>query len=453
MEIKGKEYSLKIIFIAYLGLIAVAIALSGALVLIGMGGMFRSGKVLPSDAVERRILENKGKIETARPFDPALVPSGAKYLLLSKEGDVLQSDMDRASREKAEAFFRGKRLNTAEASYMTIERPEGVAVIGYSVKPHYADPLAERLLPSVDRLLPVSFLIACFAAVLGVTIYWAKKLAEQLNGMIEASRHIAKRDLDFTVEPSRVKEFNRVLEAMEVMKRDLEGSLDARWRAEEARKRRIAALAHDLKTPLAVVKGNGELLLETDLSEEQRSHLDYILSHTERLADYTEALMRANELEGESAVLEPISVRELALRCSRRVRAIAGAAERPFRERIEVGEGSACIDGEGFDRVVENIASNAVIYSEKGSEIALAIRADSALSIRIADRGRGFSPEALARGKEEFYRGDPSRSAQGHYGLGLYTSEKILRSMGGELILSNRKDGCGAEVIIRLPLV
>ena len=62
------------------------------------------------------------------------------------------------------------------------------------------------------------------------------------------------------------------------MKESLKASLEQQWKAEQMQKEQIAALAHDLKTPLTVIQGNADLISETELNEEQRLYAEYISS-------------------------------------------------------------------------------------------------------------------------------------------------------------------------------
>ena len=76
------------------------------------------------------------------------------------------------------------------------------------------------------------------------------------------------------------------------------------------------------------------------------------------------------------------------------------------------------------------------------------------VQLRVAPTPCGFSPEALRRGCERFYQGDPARAAHGHRGLGLHVAAEAAERHGGSTELANREkaDGGGACVTLRFPL-
>ena len=83
--------------------------------------------------------------------------------------------------------------------------------------------------------------------------YLSRKLKIQLSPLIMATEQIQKQNLDFEVESSEISEYNAVLNSISEMKDSLKLSLEQQWKAEQSQREQIAALAHDLKTPLTVI--------------------------------------------------------------------------------------------------------------------------------------------------------------------------------------------------------
>ncbi len=94
-----------------------------------------------------------------------------------------------------------------------------------------------------------------------------KKLVQALNALEESATQIASGNLDFTLQDTPLTEFNQALDSVDTMRSALKDSLVQQWDMQNQREIQIAALAHDLKTPLAVIQGNVELLQEEALSE------------------------------------------------------------------------------------------------------------------------------------------------------------------------------------------
>ena len=103
-----------------------------------------------------------------------------------------------------------------------------------------------------------------------LTARFAKNLRTQLTPLFEATAEVSKQNLDFEVGHAKIKEFEDVLASFSDMKDNLKISLERQWKTEQTQKELIAALAHDLKTPLTVIQGNADLLTETNLDDEQR---------------------------------------------------------------------------------------------------------------------------------------------------------------------------------------
>ena len=109
--------------------------------------------------------------------------------------------------------------------------------------------------------------------------------------LFEATKQVACQNLDFEVGHSAIREFEDVLCSFSDMKDNLQASLKRQWSAEQLQREQIAALAHDLKTPLTVIQGNIDLICETELDEEQRLYAGYITEGTEQIGVYIKTLI------------------------------------------------------------------------------------------------------------------------------------------------------------------
>ena len=255
-----------------------------------------------------------------------------------------------------------------------------------------------------------------------------------MEPLADAVRRIEERDLDFEVASSRVREIDDVLAAMDGMRASLKDSLEAQWRGEQAQREQIAALAHDLKTPLTVVRGNVDLLLEGELSGEQRACAADVAEGARQMGTYVSALIDASLGVGASFAPKEARLRPLLERLRAQVEALAAASG----VRVAWSEGAdlpamMLLDEALVERAVANVAANAVEHAPAGSSVAVDVRADVAagcLALSVADEGPGFSSEALRRGCERFYQGDAARAARGHSGLGLHVAAETAARHG-----------------------
>ena len=277
---------------------------------------------------------------------------------------------------------------------------------------------------------------------------------------MQTPRAASERDLDFEVGASGVREIDDVLGAMDEMRASLKRSLEAQWRSEQAQREQIAALAHDLKTPLTVVRGNVDLLLEGELSDEARPCAADAAEGARQMGTYLAALIDATL--GDAAAFAPVErpLRPLLERLRAQAEALAacGGAQVAWSEGAALPE-ALRMDEALVERAAMNVVANAVEHTPAGSTVEVRVRADEAagaggmLAVSVADAGPGFSPEALERACERFYQGDPARTARGHRGLGLHVAAQAAARHGGSVELANREDADGgACVTLRFPL-
>lgn len=106
-----------------------------------------------------------------------------------------------------------------------------------------------------------------------------------------------------------------------------------------------------------------------------------------------------------------------------------------------------------LERAILNIVSNAVDFTPIGGRISFEARQiDEAMVFRVTDSGKGFSTEALAKGKDHFYMDSTSRSSRNHYGIGLAITDNIATLHRGVLRLENDTEGLkGAKVSLMIP--
>lgn len=454
MELNRKGQSLQLVFLKYLLSVALGLAVSAGLALFLFTMAYRLNGIVPADATEQFILRNKAKIAQAEPFDPTLIPENVGYVYLADDGRLLASNMSAVERKKAMAFLRGQVMSTSSSAYMEIERREGVVVAHYTLKPRYSNPWMEAHFPPVNYLFSALMVSLCFISAMTITLIWARRLTKQLMPMIEASEEIAKQNLDFEIGTSTIKEFNGVLNAFEKMKIALSRSLREKWTEEANRKNQISSLAHDLKTPVAIIHGNAELLKETKLSDEQRSYVDFIAKNSTRISTYAHALMEVNQFGvSEELDLKRLHISVVAEKIAALAREIANTYRCPIEESLDVGNSYVSVDLKQLERGVQNLLMNAIHYAPEASAVELLISTgENTLEITVGDRGPGFSDEDLKRASEPFYRGDKSRHSSTHYGVGLYTAKTVAELHHGSLRLTNRSSGQGAMVTLMLPL-
>lgn len=454
MELKSKGQSLKYILFKYLLSIALGLVISVGLIIAFISASYQFKWIFPANHTENLILERKIDITTSKNFEKSLLPDNTSYLFLSKDEKVIETNMNKNIQDIAFNYHKGSGNSNSNLSFMEIQRSDGYVLVAYDLKPFYRNPWMQKNLPQINILLLILLIIFCLISIITITLIWAKKISKQLNPLLEASEEIGKQNLDFQVKKSNIQEFNAILDSLEKMKVGLSESLRTNWREEEKKRNQISALSHDIKTPLSIIKGNSELLGETNLTKEQETYLNYIRKNTNRIGKYIETLMLVNKSNQANELnFNEIRSKEFVENIEKLAKEFTSTYKLNLLEDINYENNVLIVDLKNFERAFLNILSNAEEHSPKNSSIELLIssKADD-LQISILDQGHGFTGEDLLYAKDQFYQGDKSRHSKENYGIGLFVAEQIIDMHGGSLVLENRTDTIGAKVSISLPV-
>ncbi len=330
-----------------------------------------------------------------------------------------------------------------------------VSPIGYYV--HSAPSEGASVLSTLFGLLmffmfPLWFGVCIFAA---ARRFYRMRLAPGLSTLDAAASKIADQDLDFSVAYDRDDELGRLAASFETMRASLAASQRALWRTAEERKRLNAAFAHDLRTPLTILKGKVELL-EAHLQAgdatpgQLASSAASLAAQVERLERYVAAMSGLQKLEDRTvrpaaqpfdAVAGAVDDIGRSLCAPNRAFALSVSAQ-CNAERPELA-----VDRSLVEEVAENLVGNAARFAAARVEARMDVR-DGFLVLTVEDDGPGFSPAALEQGCAPFFSESPSKD---HFGLGLNIAALLCDKHGGSLTLGNRAEG-GARTTARFAL-
>lgn len=256
---------------------------------------------------------------------------------------------------------------------------------------------------------------------------------------------MAAQELDFTVPHAGIREYDEALDAMEEMREALYQALTSQWAAQQQREAEIAALAHDLKTPLTLAGGNAELLLEEELPQDYERLIRKISEATVRAKEYVASLLETSSGKEEAFTKMQLGEWFEKLRENALAAAEAKGVNLITDNRLE---GSWRIQPERLQRGIFNIVLNAVEYTPKGKTVYLEGKmTDNGWQVCVKDEGTGFDEEAVRHAAERLWRGEKSRRTDGHHGLGLWSAAQAIRAHKGELVLGNWEEG--GEVFVR----
>lgn len=455
MAIRKRSLSLKIIFLEYLFVMALmlvlALVIPYSLFSIGTS----AGLYTYANSSEVQAKNMEPKIAAAKPFDSKLIPASCTYAYVSENYTVLQSNMEKAELENAISYAEGKYSPaTPDDCYLSIKREDGTCILHYYIGSRYTVDWMERYLPNIEKLLIFVCIINCLVGCFIVTTLFAKRLKRQLQPLMDATQKIKEQDLDFEVKPSKIQEFNHILLSISDMKSELKRSLEQQWRMEQTKKEQTSALAHDIKTPLTIIRGNAELLRDSKLTNDQQEYTNYILRNADRMEQYLKMLIHLTQAEaGYSVDLQKIDTKQFMQGLKDQANGLATAKqlEVNLSQRNLPQEFTA--DSDLLERAIMNVISNAADYSPEHGKISISAEAvGKHMIFCITDSGNGFSQEDLKHATAQFYMGDKSRSADTHFGIGLFITDEIIKLHHGSLKIENSTETGGGRVILIIPL-
>ncbi|HKS42698.1 MAG TPA: heavy metal sensor histidine kinase [Blastocatellia bacterium] len=316
-------------------------------------------------------------------------------------------------------------------------------VVGQSLKD------LERAQRQLLILLAVSNPIALLLASLG-GLWIANKALRPVDRLTRAAEHIGRGSLSERVEESRSQdEIGRLARTFNEMISKLE-------QAFERERRFTADASHELKTPLAVLRGDIEVALRRERSaEEYKNVLASSLEEIARLTKLTDDLLTlARSDAGEQVLeLEPVRLDTLAAEAHAFIQPLADSSGVALN--YDAPASPIVIEGDGkrLKQLLVNLLDNAIKYTPAGGSARLVLRVqDSVALVEISDNGRGIPAESLPHIFERFYRrSDPRDSRVTGFGLGLAISKWIVDAHNGSIEVESEQSR-GSRFTVRLPL-
>ena len=290
--------------------------------------------------------------------------------------------------------------------------------------------------------------LGTFALTLVIVVWLiGQPVLRPLAAMSQAAERIAGGDLNVDLSPSPVREVADVSAALAGMSAALRQSLDRQAALEEERRLFVSAIAHDLRTPLFMLRGHLKGL-ERGVAATPEKIAHYVAvcqTKADALERLIADLFAYTRLEYLEQVPEraPLELGELLRQAIEGEQPLAAAKGITLALDTPAEDCSLLGDGHLLARAVENLLDNALRHTPEGGRIQVSCRRErDTLMFAVADTGPGIAPQDLPHLFTPLYRGEPSRNRQsGGAGLGLAISRRILRAHGGELTAANRPTG------------
>ncbi|MFN8123613.1 MAG: HAMP domain-containing sensor histidine kinase [Thermoleophilia bacterium] len=320
----------------------------------------------------------------------------------------------------------------------------GLATLGVSL-PLLAVLASGALMLSGEHLLALGTACLAGTAALAGALLLSRRIRRRIDALRAAPAAVAAGDLSARVPRGGPVEVDALAEAFNTMAERLEELFDAR-------RRLVAWAGHDLRTPLASLRVMIEAVEDGVAGPEE--YLPLMRAQVAALSGLVDDLFELARLDAGDLRLDIREAPAASLVEAAAARAGAEAAARSVRLAVDLpsaGPRVACAPDK-VGRVLDNLVVNALRHTPAQGEVRLSLQGrGDVVEVAVEDTGEGFTPDALARMFDHFWRGDPARSRDGGgAGLGLAIARGLVEAHGGSIWAENRAGG-GARVVFTLP--
>jgi signal transduction histidine kinase len=321
-----------------------------------------------------------------------------------------------------------------------------LAAIGIVVYLVMHTPQLER--PRVGILIPfcgvpLAFMLVSF--LLGGLAF--RRLGTPFADIMSATDAIARGDLSVRLRENIPGELGSLARRFNNMTAELE-------RAEQQRRNLTADIAHELRTPLHIIQGNLEGMLDGVYAPTEEN-LNDTLDETRLLARLVDDLQTLSLAEAGQLTLHPTRFRVADLLSDLANGFSAQAADRGVTLQVEAPDPDLEIlaDYDRLDQVLSNLLTNALRFTPEGGQIRLEAKPlEGCMCFTVSDTGSGIPPEDLPFIFDRFWRGDRARTRNGvaGSGLGLSIARQLVLAHGGTIDVTSQP-GEGTSFCIQLP--
>ncbi|WP_303813732.1 cell wall metabolism sensor histidine kinase WalK [Acidaminococcus timonensis] len=295
-----------------------------------------------------------------------------------------------------------------------------------------------------ESLWWIGFLFAGIG--LAVSYFLSGNITKPLRQLSSAAEKIRQGDLKQVVPVETQDEVGQLAMVFNQMSAELAAT-------ESNRQELLANIAHELKTPLAILQGHLESMLdgvETPEPDKLFSMQEEVMRLTRLVGDLRDlSLAQVHKLELHP---QPLDVSEKTRRAADMLEPMLEEKHLQFKRELAEGLPELPLDPDRLNQILYNLITNAIRYTTPGTTITLQTeKTDKGVRLTVADEGPGIAPEDLPHVFEQFYRGEKSRNrASGGSGIGLSLAKSFVEAQGGTIHAENRKTG-GAAFIVEFP--
>ena len=411
---------------------------------VGLNVLLNTGVIYPANYadIQSEEVEEGFKKED---WTPAEIPFYYDFLYL-KDGKIIENTIDKKYDNLVQEAIKNGKATSDEVIGSNIFKGYTIGnrqlVIRYRVNVIFTNEKLYRLFENFECGYIVLILIIWFLGFALLLIRSSNILKREIHKIAMANDNISRMDLDYERKYSKYKEIDGVLVSIDVLAKNLKKSLGEQWDMQVKQKELVEQLTHDIRTPITLIKGNLELLKEENPGLSSDRFAD-ISNGIDRLEKYIDKLKKFSyTMEGKKDVVS----NEVILYWIETMSGICRLNGLNL-EVIKSDCSNIKLDKEEVAVALQNIVTNAVEYSKKGSKITVEFKDEpEEFVLTVRDEGKGFDKDLLPLLTEKFISGKVKDKSYKH-GLGLWVVKNIVMANNGNLYLNNYSRGIsGAEV-------
>ncbi|MEZ4632876.1 MAG: ATP-binding protein [Deinococcales bacterium] len=293
----------------------------------------------------------------------------------------------------------------------------------------------------------LALLLIFFALAFSLFFYLTRRLRRLSLAMSQFSRSDFSSELSLNPKSSAGDEIDALEQTFVAMAGRIAEQFDELKTIDSLRRELVSNVSHDLRTPLAALRGYLETLsLKPDLKlNDRENYLHIAIKHAERLSKMVEELFELSKLDAGQVrpQFESFIIQELLYDISQKFQLLAEKKAVMLKPELLAEPLMVRLDIALIERVLTNLLDNALRHTPQGGEVKLVLeRFEDKALIGVVDSGQGISPEALPHIFDRFFRAE-ARVATNHQGagLGLAISQRIVELHGSKIEVGSSPQG------------
>lgn len=292
------------------------------------------------------------------------------------------------------------------------------------------------------KLLEILTFVLCIGTAVYVVAhqFYQKKLEEPLNILKTEMQYLSRDDLSFECSYLSGDEMGEICQTFNQMRLQLAKNQKKLWELMEAQRELNAAFAHDIRTPLTVLKGYTEMLTKHypkgRISQERLLEILHLMEHQQmRIEQFSATMKEIHTMEEWQIDLKEKKLNEVYDSLKKNMEGMSTKQVSITIAPLKAEDETVILDEHLIWEVADNLVSNALRFARSKIWVTLQIEEEN-LYLYVKDDGKGFSKEALEKAKRPYYSSEPE-----HFGLGLTICQTLCKKHGGNLELLNSLDG------------